>query len=117
MVKVVHEAQPVHSVGDQREVLTDPGVQTGERIGGGGGVVQARDLPVRKVATKEEFWKTLNLQFSREGQVRQKEEMFLQLTGQAGLVPLPGLPSSLHGGLDEVSHGGETNTELSGETG
>ena len=113
MVEVVHEAPPVHRVVEGREVLADPGVETGQL--GGGGVVQARDLPVRKVATKQDVWETLNLHFSREVQVWQKKEMFLQLTGQARLVPLPGLPCCLHGDLDEVSQGGQINTELSGE--
>ena len=102
MVKVVHEASPVHQRREFREVPADPGVETGQL--GGGGVVQARDLPVRKVATKQDVWETLNLHFSREVQVWQKKEMFLKLTGQARLVPLPGLPCCLHGDLDEDDH-------------
>ena len=43
--------------------------------------------------------------------------MLLLLTDQAGLVPLPGLPSSLRGDLDEVSNRGQIRAELSGETG
>ena len=49
--------------------------------------------------------------------MRQEEEMFLLLTGEAGLIPLPGLPSCHRAAGDEVSQGGQTGAELSGETG
>ena len=115
MVKVVHEAPPVHQRREIRKVPADPGVETSQL--GDGGVVQARDLPVRKLATKQEVWHTLRLQLRRIVEVAQVEIMLIFLAEQAGLVPLPGLPRSLHGGLDEFSQRGEIETELSGETG
>ena len=115
LVKVVHEAPSVHRVGQLWEVPADPGVEAGEVYGGG--VVEARDLPIRKVATKQEVWNTRRLELCWVVEVGQIEIMFLLLTGQTRLVPLPGLPPSHHGGRDEFSQRGEINTELSGETG
>ena len=115
LIKVVHEAQLVHLVGDLREVPTDLGVETGQL--GGGGQLHTRDVPVRKVPTKDEVWDTLSLYLSRVVHLRQKEKVFFLLTDQAGLVSLPVLPFSRHGDLDEVPQGGQVNTELGGETG
>ena len=61
VIKVVHEAPPVHLAGELGEVPADPGVEAGQL--GGVWVVQARDLPVREVATKQDVGDTLDLQF------------------------------------------------------
>ena len=117
LVEVVHEAPPVHRAGEVGEVPAGSGIETGESCRGVGGVLQARNVPVRKVATKQDVRDTASLQLCREVEVGQEEEVLVLLTGQTGLVPLPGLSSNHRGGRDEVAHRGEVRTELSGETG
>ena len=115
LIEVVHEAPPVQGDGEGGEVLTDPSIETREQSGVR--IVQAGDIPVRKVATKHNVRNTLSLQLCRVVQVSQVEVMLLLLTDQSGLVPLPGLTPGLYGGVDELAQRGEIKAELSGETG
>ena len=116
-IKIVHEAECVHLVPQHVEVPANPGVDAVEL--GGVGIVEARDLPVGEVATKEETWHTVHLQVCGVVEVLLVEIMFLLLTAQPGRDPLPVL--ALQGGVradgDELSRPGRGHAVLGGHAG